>query len=240
MSRAQSTAAAHSMAHSRAISPRGRMNRKKFKCAADLLAIAIPFFMVIYSNPANAKANCFCQAACQDNTGHKAGSVKGYLRDITVVGSYSGVGQQSDTNQTACNTECTTEAAKISKATLAQQACQKGCASGSPIMAWSKVGTREWKSAQGYGALQSSPANTVYTCPAGWFSNTTNIEGGQTGDGKCKKKSGDNTTVTPLPPNGTPLGTWGFTWGTEIIAYGTAANGGAPTTSTTPGICNIP
>lgn len=64
-------------------------------------------------------------------------------------------------------------------------------------------------------------------CPKGWLSNMTNVNGGPTPDGKCKKLACANISVAPLPPNGTPVGTWGFTWGNGLWAWGNAANGGA-------------
>jgi hypothetical protein len=67
-------------------------------------------------------------------------------------------------------------------------------------------------------------------CPAGWLSNTSNIDGDITLDGKCKKKVCGPLDIKPLPTNGTPIGTdgaWGFTWGDGIFVWGTKANGGA-------------
>lgn len=56
---------------------------------------------------------------------------------------------------------------------------------------------------------------TVCTCPAGSIANTTN-QPGVTADGKCKKHVCGPITGKPLPPDGTPIGTWGFTWGDGI------------------------
>jgi hypothetical protein len=65
------------------------------------------------------------------------------------------------------------------------------------------------------------------SCPKGWLSNTSNIDGGVTTDGRCKKLVCSPIGVVP-PPDGTQLGNWGFTWGYELWAYGTKENGGAP------------
>lgn len=72
-------------------------------------------------------------------------------------------------------------------------------------------------------------------CPKGWLSNdysgtgTVNVDGGATNHTTtaCKKMACGPLGIRPPAPNGTPIGTWGFTWGDEIWAYGTTANGGA-------------
>jgi hypothetical protein len=61
-------------------------------------------------------------------------------------------------------------------------------------------------------------------CPPGWLDNTTNVDGGGTRDGKCKKKVG--IWDASMFPTGL-LGRWGFTVGNELWAWGTIANGGA-------------
>lgn len=78
-------------------------------------------------------------------------------------------------------------------------------------------------------------------CPIGWLSNTSNVDGGVTYDGMCKKEFAITSTTPPMttpvtpPPNGTHIGSWGFWWNGALIAYGTPQNGGAaghPNTST--------
>jgi hypothetical protein len=69
----------------------------------------------------------------------------------------------------------------------------------------------------------------VCTCPQGWSSNTNQQVGGVTTDGKCKKVACTPNTISPYPaPNGTPIGSWGFSWDNGFVAWGTVANGGAP------------
>jgi hypothetical protein len=47
-------------------------------------------------------------------------------------------------------------------------------------------------------------------------------------------------SITPLPANGTPIGTYGFTWGGQVYAWGTPANGGAAVTITvSQGVCSF-
>jgi hypothetical protein len=75
---------------------------------------------------------------------------------------------------------------------------------------------------------------TTCVCPAGWSANPSNVVGGYTSDGKCKRAVGGGIAINPLPPDGTPIGTWGFTWGNAVVAWGSAANGGAAACNTTP------
>ncbi len=85
-------------------------------------------------------------------------------------------------------------------------------------------------------ACTKSPV--VCTCPSGWAGNTG--PGANTTDGRCKKLACQPNQVMPAPANGTVIGTappatgtsstsWGFSWGNAFYAWGTAANGGAPT-----------
>lgn len=77
---------------------------------------------------------------------------------------------------------------------------------------------------------------------------------GVTVDGRCKALACQPNTVTPYPPNGMAVGTapptygtsamsWGFSWGNAFYAWGTAANGGAPTNCQTsvltPAMCKF-
>lgn len=84
------------------------------------------------------------------------------------------------------------------------------------------------------GCLSNKPCTCevykeVCRCPVGWISNTTNIDGGITTDGKCKKLSCKPLNISPLPPSGTQLaGNIGFTWGDELWFYGTKENKGLP------------
>jgi len=73
---------------------------------------------------------------------------------------------------------------------------------------------------------------TRQKCPAGWYCNdcSPSIDGGFTNDGKCKREVCVQDIVVPLPPNGTPIGAWGFTSGSSFYAWGTINNGGAPNT----------
>jgi hypothetical protein len=71
---------------------------------------------------------------------------------------------------------------------------------------------------------------TQLKCPNDWMSDTTNVEGGIATNGKCKKRASHASREQLALPNGAPVGEppYGFKWDTEIYAWGTSANGGAP------------
>jgi hypothetical protein len=183
-------------------------------------------------------AHCFCQVSHLDNTNRK--QMIGELHRINISKTYSFPCEQCDANQTDCNTRCTNAAAGLSAAevqNIANIACSKGVPNGTAITAWSAVGTREYKSAQRLGILENIPASTTSTCkcPPGWLSNTTNVDGGITTDGKCKKMVCNIPCTTGLPPDGALIGSWGFYYGKALWQWG------APncTSTTTPAICRI-
>ena len=192
-------------------------------------------------------ATCFCKVSMVNLTNVQSAS--GVCLDLTntVNTTYSGAFQENEDNRNDCNTRCTDATANITaaqKQTIADCACSSGLANGSPLRSYSAVGTKKYKSAQYVGQLVNTPAviKTVCTCPAGWASNMSNVVGGVTADGKCKKEVGACISITPLPPNGTLIGNWGFTWGNTINVYGTSANGGAAvcvTSITSPAVCKI-
>lgn len=67
----------------------------------------------------------------------------------------------------------------------------------------------------------------------------TNVPGGFTADGKCKRLSGQ-ISITPLPANGTQIGAYGFAWGNQVYAWGTQANSGAAVLAPiTPAVCSF-
>lgn len=214
-----------------------------------LIAILAPELKVTTAGPGKpmASATCFCKISCDDLTNKK--SATGVCLDLTsaVNKTYTGLFPQNDTNQTDCNTRCTTAAAAHSGSqSIAACACAAGKSSGTVCRAWSAVGTKEYKSAQQIGVLTNQPEvkKTTCTCPAGWACNgcSPQVDGGVTTDGKCKKLACQAISITPFPANGTQLGSWGFTWGNALIAWGSSANGGAPncvTTVVSPAVCKF-
>ncbi len=192
---------------------------------------------------ASAAAHCFCSLACQDNTNYKSTPLKGWLWDSATLATYTGLDQQGDKNQTDCNTRCTKTCLETwNKGNAGPLACSKGCANGSLVACWSKVGTREWKSAQGIGNLVNTPNqfSTTYKCPPG-TRNDNWVDGGPIGAGKkCVFVACDHYPTFPpntYPPNGTQIGSWGFTWGQFI---GQHVNPIATTVQTASAVCKIP
>ena len=118
------------------------------------------------------------------------------------------------------------------KQSIATCLCNSGRPAG-PVFAYYAIGTKPYEQCDNKIATIVRPpaySVTTCTCPAGWLANPTNVDGGVTSDGKCKKGVCGpwNATAIPPPPNGTAIGTWGFTWSNGIYVWGTTANGGAP------------
>lgn len=83
--------------------------------------------------------------------------------------------------------------------------------------------------------IHRTAAVTQTRRPAGWLANQTNVDDGVTADGKRKKLPARPLTATSLPPDGAPLGNYGFSWGNAVYGWRAAANGGeAVTTIITP------
>ena len=118
------------------------------------------------------------------------------------------------------------------KQTILDCLCSKNTPDNTDIYATAAVATSDYEKCDGaIGTFHQKPAYsiTTCTCPTGWLANPTNVDGGVTSDGKCKKLVCGPWNVVPFsqPPNGTAVGTWGFTWQNGLWAWGTAANGGA-------------
>jgi hypothetical protein len=179
------------------------------------------------------KQTCFCVISKNNLTGNKHQS--GVCNDLTgaVNLQFSGLQPSHSQRESQCAQACTAKAAPLTgNQGVAQCACSQGAPNGTVINAYRAVGNNgQYDSAHQIGVLKNSPAVTQTKCPATWLANQTNVDGGVTADGKCKKLSG-TLSITPVPPNGTPLGTYGFSWGNQVYAWGTQANGGAPITTT--------
>jgi len=192
-----------------------------------------PFHSTQISELKAVAATCFCIIS-YDNL-HYQLQRTGVCYDLTqaINKTYSGANQQGSANQNDCKARCNATAASlISTETqkIADCACAAGKPTGTPLRGYSSVGTKAYVVAnETMGNLQNiaEVKTTTCKCPTGWLSNT-NVDGGVTTDGKCKKNVGTiNSSI--LPPDGTVLGSWGFTWGNGIWAYGSSANGGEPT-----------
>jgi hypothetical protein len=127
---------------------------------------------------------------------------------------------------------------------IAQQACAQNVQNGNWIIAMSQLSTASPIQAISKHLVNiPSQPHVDIVCPAGWLSNTSNIPGGITLDGRCKKEFVVQGLNISPPPNGTPIGTWGFYWGNSIVAYGSATNGGAAyphqTLQMDPAVCKL-
>lgn len=140
----------------------------------------------------------------------------------------------SPANNGDCRNKCT-EAFKNNESSIAQQACAAGIPNGNLILGISQLSTSGTQTAASRHLVNIPEKPHVdMICPVGWASNTSNIysttanpKAGITLDGQCKKEFQVQGLNIPTPPNGTPIGNWGFYWGNAIVAKGNSANGGA-------------
>lgn len=221
------------------------------KRTMEYLSLGVLVFALVatWTPEAEAKATCFCKISMDNMEGHTYSS--GVCNDLTPTANmtFTGPFQQGLDNQQKCNNRCAEIIPPfINSQSVATACCALGAPSGTAIHAYSAVGQKQYWGVPTLipysatptliGTLTNSPAVTQAKCPAGWLGNL-NVDGGVTIDGKCKKLSG-TMSITPLPPNGTAIGTYGFTWGNEVWAWGTQANGGAAVITTiTAAVCSF-
>lgn len=179
-------------------------------------------------------AHCYCKAIVF--IGNDAGtSISNPIIDFGTLGSSwaTPVGHNTECEQ-RCSAAAAQDANFNNKTWLCQHIMQPG---NQRVSAYSSVGTG---AGSHYRVAQSiyttcSGGGTTCTCPSAWMSNT-NVAGGITTDGKCKKLACQESGISPAPPNGTQIGSWGFTWGNGFWAWGSAANGGSPNCVSSPWI----
>jgi len=189
------------------------------------------------SENAFADAHCFCKISCANLTNSTTATM--VIKDYGTLATYTGLNQQSDSNQTACNTKCT-DTAKVDildpakRQGIANLACAAHCPNGSNVNAWSAVGTKEYKTAGPFGTLVNTPAvtKTTYDCnglPGTWLDNPSSGNGGHA---RCVKNSANAVQGVPIAPPWTSIGTsWqtatGPAWitdGSGNIWYGVPAH----------------
>jgi hypothetical protein len=184
--------------------------------------LTILTFGVATSQPAKAAgAHCFGKAIVY--VGDDAGStIPNPIINLGELASYSTqLGHDKD-----CADRVSAAAASNAEFNNKTWLCQQIQRQGDfRVSAYAAVGTRDYRVAQSIFVHCSGGVRTC-TCPPGWLANPTNVDGGVTYDGRCKKEVCAGNPVRPLPANGTPIGDWGFTWGASFVAWGTAANGG--------------
>jgi hypothetical protein len=176
------------------------------------------------------KATCFCKIS-KDNL-LSSRSATGVIKDLTGEVDRTFTFQGSD-QQNTCQALCKSKAEQYVKSqSIATAACAANVPDHTLIVAYSAVGTRTYDGAEVIGTLQNIPqdSQTTCTCPANWVCNGCSPQrvGGVTTDGKCWKVVCKGNAVPPYPPDGTPIGSWGFSRGDAFFEWGTAANRGAP------------
>ena len=130
------------------------------------------------------------------------------------------------------------------KQVVANCLCAKGMPNGYELHVKQSVGTESSYSDCGKVAtLINTPAviKTTCTCPAGWLANQTNVDGGITADGKCKKAVCGPISV-PTPAGYTAVGDWGFIGGSTLYAWGSDVNGGKAicvSVQISPAVCKL-
>ncbi|MCF8246896.1 MAG: hypothetical protein K9J37_17900 [Saprospiraceae bacterium] len=155
-----------------------------YKLPAD-----IPESEIVKVDEDASKRTCYCVVSYDNltNQPHRTGQ----CLDLTGVvnTSYSSM---SEANRNKCNDKCTTAASNLTaaqKQNIANCVCAAGKPTGTVIRAYSALSTKDYKTAQQIGTLTNSPESTQTTCkcPVGWWANTSNVDGGITADGQCKK-----------------------------------------------------
>lgn len=183
--------------------------------------------------------HCYCKARC--GSGPVGSSISNAVIDWGQIKTYHNHCLNRDKNADDCTAACSNKAISDPNWNNASFLCSK-CPSGA-VTAYASVATKEYKTAQTR-IIENKPAvtSTTCTCPPTWLANMTNQDGGVTADGKCKKGWCVSNIGIPGPADGTPIGSWGFTWGNGVWVWGTVANGGAPkcvTITTSPAVCRI-
>ena len=189
--------------------------------------------------------------SCRYQTGRTWPDGGTIVKDFGKIGEVSGTRKERD-----CSDKCKNIAINDTKSqAIANLACSKGVGNGSDVNAISKAGSVAMGGIDHFiGKLVNTAAvlkcpqggnivggNCVHSiaitkkCPAGWLANSSNVDGGETADGQCKKAVAGCNLPAPLPANGTQIAGYGFTWGNSVVQYGNAANGGAAVTSCSPG-----
>ncbi len=199
-----------------------------------LLASFVLFGLGIFAPNTSASmgATCFCKISKDNllNVVTATGVLKDLTGEVNKTFWWGGSGQED-----TCASLCTSKAkAYVKDPSVAAAGCAFNASDAAAVNAYSAVGTGTYRWCVSIGTLLSDPPITQTTCkcPSSWYSNTTNTLGGLTTDGKCKKAVCGPLSITPLPANGTQIGTWGFTWGNAIWAWGSISNGGAPVCNT--------
>ena len=197
--------------------------------AAGMALCAVLAFTIAHPTPALASAHCFGKVIVYQ--GDDAGaSISNPMIDYGQLDQWS---TQIGHNK-QCESDVSAAAAHDPNFNNPTWLCQHIQQQGQfRVSAYAAVGTLHYAVAQSIFITCTGGVKTCI-CPTGWLSNTSNTAGGVTTDGACKRAVCDHMSIGPFPPNGTAIGTWGFTWGDGVYAWGTSANGGASHCTVTP------
>lgn len=211
---------------------------------------ALPEFKALPESPNQddsqlISATCFCKVAYQDLSGHSS-AVFGVCLDLSGIVNMTYT-LANEANQKDCASKCSDKAKLLTaeqRQSIADCACYAAAVDGTKIRAFSSVGTKNYRLAYNIGRLENTPeqSSTKCTCPSGWRSNTSSVDGGVTDDGKCYKAVCGPINSTILPPSNTLIGTWGLVRGNQIQMWGNLANGGNAICKTTifiPKVCKL-
>ena len=95
--------------------------------------------------------------------------------------------------------------------------CQRRQRPGKTVLvAYAHVSAQRWQVSQTLGERNGCAAGGEIRCPTGWTP-----DGNGPGNNKCKQIA-CMLHSTPPPPNNTPIGNSGFTWGSGIWQWGPA------------------
>lgn len=188
------------------------------------LLLALPLTSTLSLTPSAAQesasrlgASCFCKVTFQSFGDTQPSSIQGsnLLLDLGVVATYS---INNENNRQQCRNKCSSVAATNSNFNNPQYWLPK-IQCNVKIAAYSAVGTSTYSRAQTpthanlLDGLKccTSPARIV--CAPGASADTNGP-----GNKDCKRVWCTGP-MSPQPPNNTLLGTWGFTWGNQVINW---------------------
>lgn len=208
-----------------------------------IIRMVVVYFMLSigFSSTAKAGRTCFCDAVMSGLNMNNSVHALTSAANLYFPGAFGGLSAAADGD---CRKRCNTVFGQ-KLGDIAQSACGQNRANDSGIYPVYWIGTGGKNGAGGGAKLTNKPAGPVTEkkCIAPWMSNTSNIPGGVTTDGRCKQEFAiQNFTINPKPTNGTPIGNWGFYWGNAVVAYGTPQNGGAAVdyqSGWVPAICKL-
>ncbi len=180
------------------------------------------------------RANCFCKVSYNNLTNQKTAT--GVCLDLTsrLNLSFTGLNQQRPKNQRICNDKCTIMAASLTATeiqNIANCACSVPKPTGTALIAYSKIGTRKYRSAHLIGHITNTAAQTETncTCPPGWT-----VDNGQS-DIKRKCKKAICSTGHPVSNRELP-NLPGFVWDNVIYQW---IQGNCITNQTSAAVCRL-